>query len=57
VVLSLVLADILLVALTLYWPQRVDGRLDAGSTTACVVGILLAGWLGCVAAWVHFRSN
>jgi hypothetical protein len=54
---SLVLADVLLVAITLLWRRQVQGRMGGWEGLICIVGITFAAWLGCLTAWLHYRPD
>ena len=54
---SLVLADVVLVAVTLLWRRQAQGRMGGWEALACIISITFAAWLGCLTAWVHFRGD
>ena len=54
---SLVLADVLLVALTLLWWRQAQGGMGGWEALACIGSITFAAWLGCLTAWLHYRRD
>lgn len=54
---SLVLADVLLVAVTLLWRRQAQGRMGGWEALVCIVSITFAAWLGCLTAWLRYRRN
>jgi hypothetical protein len=54
---SLVLADVLLVAITLLWRRQAQGRMGGLEGLICIASITFAAWLGCLTAWLHYRPD
>jgi hypothetical protein len=52
---SLVLADLVLVVITLLWRRQAPSAMGGVEAFACVASITFAAWLGCLAVWLHFR--
>jgi hypothetical protein len=52
---SLVLADLLLVGTTVLWAHGMH-HMGWREAAVCVVAVLFAAWLTCLAAWLHWKK-
>jgi hypothetical protein len=57
VVISLVLADVLLVLTTVFWRTHAKSPMSGSQAWVCIVAILFAGWLSVLAAWLCFQRK
>jgi hypothetical protein len=54
---SLAAADVVIAGLIFFWQGASDTRMQFWEAATCVVCILLAAWLGLLAAWLHFHGD
>jgi hypothetical protein len=54
---SLVAADLLMVAVVLFWRRQAQATMSGLDAFVCITSILFSAWLSCLAAWLHFRAN
>lgn len=54
---SLLAADLAIAGLVVLWQTTSNTPMQFWEATACVGCIVLAAWLGLLAAWLHFRAD
>lgn len=54
---SLAVADAGIAGMIFVWQATSDTPMRLWEAATCVVCILLAGWLGLLAAWLHFHGD
>jgi hypothetical protein len=54
---SLILADLVIVAMIVLWRRSAGHALHFSEALFCVCAILFGGWLTCLAAWLQFDRD